>query len=121
VEWPVNHPRLKEALDLARRHGVQVAVSNPCFELWLVLHSQGCTAWLTSDDARRLRRDLDGQRDKGLTGSRYMPGRAVAARRARELEQRHEREGRAFPDDNPSSGMHRLLASVAPSDDAGQR
>lgn len=26
------------ALQMARQHGVHVALSNPCFELWLLLH-----------------------------------------------------------------------------------
>jgi hypothetical protein len=46
VEWPVNHPRLKEAIDQARRDGIQVAVSNPCFELWLILHFRDHGGWL---------------------------------------------------------------------------
>jgi hypothetical protein len=32
------HTTLKEALALARREGVKVAISKPCFELWLLLH-----------------------------------------------------------------------------------
>ena len=41
VEWPQNHPNLKRALALARESGVRVAVSNPCFELWLALRLRG--------------------------------------------------------------------------------
>lgn len=51
VEWPKNHPNLRQALDLARRHGVKVAVSNPCFEVWLILHLQDQTGFLSSDEA----------------------------------------------------------------------
>jgi hypothetical protein len=43
-----------------------------------------------------------------------MPLAGDAARRAAELDERHQRNGTTFPDDNPSSGMHRLLASVEP-------
>ena len=36
VEWPQHHPRLAEAVNRAREvDGVYVAVSNPCFEVWL--------------------------------------------------------------------------------------
>ena len=38
VEWPQNHPNLRQALDVASDTNVKVAVSNPCFELWLALH-----------------------------------------------------------------------------------
>lgn len=33
-----DHPRLREAMKLARDAGIEMAVSNPCFELWLLLH-----------------------------------------------------------------------------------
>lgn len=38
VEAPEPHPSLDPALKLARDADIQCAVSNPCFELWLILH-----------------------------------------------------------------------------------
>lgn len=32
------HPKLKEALNLAKEHHLNIALSNPCFELWGLLH-----------------------------------------------------------------------------------
>lgn len=32
------HPKVSEAIDICRRGAVCVAYSNPCFELWLILH-----------------------------------------------------------------------------------
>jgi hypothetical protein len=32
------HPSIPEALDLAARNGVCVALSNPCLELWFLIH-----------------------------------------------------------------------------------
>jgi hypothetical protein len=40
--------------------------------------------------------------------------RKVAARRAAELSKRHSRAGTEFPHDNPSSGMHLLVAAAGP-------
>lgn len=34
------HPRYEEAVEHCRAHGVKVARSNPCFEVWLILHEQ---------------------------------------------------------------------------------
>jgi hypothetical protein len=65
VEWPRNHPNLVEAVALAKAHDIHLAISNPCFEIWLVLHLRDCSAWATNDDARRMRRDLDGQDEQG--------------------------------------------------------
>ena len=32
------HPQVREAIDYALSHGVDIAYSNPCFELWPLLH-----------------------------------------------------------------------------------
>ena len=114
VEWPRNHPGLEEAIQQAHANGIELAISNPCFELWLILHFRDHTAWLDNDEARRLRRQLDGSSNKGLLAARYMPFTADAARRAARLAKRHQQDGTAFPHDNPSSGMHRLVAAVEP-------
>jgi hypothetical protein len=62
----------------------------------------------------RLRRELDGSAGKGLDAARCMPFIEDAAKRATDLDERHERNGTVFPHDNPSSGMHRLIASIRP-------
>lgn len=112
VEWPQNHPNLKEAVALARDRGVNVAVSNPCFELWLLLHFQDQSAWLDNRGARRELERHDGIEDKSIEGARYMPLRDRAIDRARDLARRHEGNGTEFPRDNPSSDMYRFLEAV---------
>ncbi|MFI6072805.1 RloB family protein [Actinoplanes sp. NPDC051343] len=114
VEWPHTHPGLREAVALAADHGICLAISNPCFELWLALHFADQAAWLDNDGARRLRRRHDGQADKGLAADIYMPNRAAAATRAAKLERSRARNGTRLPDNNPSSGMHLLIGSVGP-------
>jgi hypothetical protein len=89
VEWPVNHPNLHDALDLARRSDIQLAISNPCFELWLILHFRDQGGWLDSQQANRVRRQLDGSSGKGLDPAKYMPLIKDAARRAARLEELH--------------------------------
>ncbi|MGH3273537.1 MAG: RloB family protein [Streptosporangiaceae bacterium] len=65
VEWPTNHPGLREAAEEARLNGVQIAVSNPCFEIWLILHFKPLYgAWLDSQQAVKTRRARDGSSDK---------------------------------------------------------
>lgn len=116
VEWPRNHPGLVDAIQQARANSIQLAISNPCFELWLILHFQDHSSWLDNTQARRLRRQLDGSSDKGLDAGKYMPFTADAVRRAAGLDIRHLRDGTVFPHDNPASGMHRLLAAIEPPD-----
>lgn len=116
VEWPRNHPGLDDAVKQGRSNGINLAVSNPCFELWLILHFQDQAAWLDNNQARRLRRQLDSSSDKGLQSAIYMPLTAEAVRRAAGLDRRHLQDDTPFPHDNPSSGMHHLLTTVeAPS------
>lgn len=112
VEWPQNHPNLKEARALAERNDVKVAVSNPCFELWMLLHFQDQTASLDTISAERLLRTYDSTEGKGLDGSMYMPRRGEAAHRARLLAKRHKGDDSKFPDDNPSSGMYLFLNAI---------
>ncbi len=116
VEWPRNHPGLSEARARAEASDVRLAISNPCFELWLALHFEDHTAWLDNDAAGKLRRKHDKSSGKGLDGSQYMPRRADAARRARALTAKHAGDGREFPKDNPSSGMYLLLEAIEPDD-----
>jgi hypothetical protein len=42
---------IPQALDAARKYGIELVVSNPCFELWLLLHLEGCTRHLTPAQA----------------------------------------------------------------------
>ena len=112
VEWPQNHPKLPEARAKAVVSDVRLAISNPCFELWLGLHFENRTAWLDNDAAGKLRRDHDKNSGKGLDGSEYMPRRADAAQRARALTAKHAGDGTEFPNDNPSSGMYLLLEAI---------
>ncbi|MGH3940412.1 MAG: RloB family protein, partial [Pseudonocardiaceae bacterium] len=64
VEWPKNHPNLKQAIQLARDHNIRLAISNPCFELWLILHFEDQTAFLNTDEAETRSRKLDGRSGK---------------------------------------------------------
>jgi hypothetical protein len=112
VEWPVNHPNLAEAIALAEGNQISLAISNPCFELWLILHLREHSAWLDNEPAEKLRRRLDKSTDKGIDPVKYMPLVGKAAIRAAKLDERHRGNDTSFPDDNPSSGMHRLIASV---------
>lgn len=59
VEAPVPHPDLASALRTARDHGIKVALSNPCFELWLLLHFQDLHGYRTSVAAQRALEQLD--------------------------------------------------------------
>ena len=112
VEWPNNHPDLDRARTMAEGSDVRLAISNPCFELWLALHFENQTAWLNNDAAAKLRRHHDKSSGKGLDGSKYMLRRDDAAQRARALTAKHAGDRTEFPHDNPSSGMYLLFEAI---------
>lgn len=114
VEWPRHHPHLAKAISLAHKRDIRLAISNPCFELWLILHLDSHTAFVETKHAERHSRELDGRPGKRIDGDHYMRHRHTAAKRAEALTRRHERDGTSFPNDNPSSTMYEFLAAVEP-------
>lgn len=105
-----DHPNLDQACQMARDNGIEVALSNPCFELWLLLHFRdGPGMQGRRDIARLLRKHVSGY-DKRVDFVEYQPGYGAAADRARRLES----EARAAGEDgrNPTTGVHRLTESV---------
>lgn len=112
VEAPAPHHGLNDAIQMARDNGIHVAISNPCFELWLILHYAQYPRWLDTQAARRIRREHDGSSGQGLDTDAYMQRREAATSRAQRLADMHERDRRGIPDNNPSSSVHRLLRAV---------
>ena len=47
------HQQFDEARDLARGNGIRLAISNPCFELWGILHYQDQNAPLERQECQR--------------------------------------------------------------------
>lgn len=104
------HPNLPEAVDLARSHSIHLAISNPCVELWFLLHFAEQTAWIHRHDAQReAARFLSG--GKALSSSDWDALRQrydLARARAQGLATRHRGDGDA-DGENPSSGVWRLV------------
>ena len=114
VEAPIQHERLFEAIEMAHGNNIHVAVSNPCFELWLLLHYADRERWIDNSNCGKLLRENDHSQRKHLDAAAYMPLLTEAMQRANKLEALHERAGREFPDNNPSSTMNRLLQAIDP-------
>jgi hypothetical protein len=103
------HPNLNQAFVLARDHGVKVAFSNPCFELWLLLHLRDSPGARHRHDLQQmLAKLLPGyERDhKHLDVEKLLPGLEGAERRAARLEQDAGEAGEERR--NPSTSAYRL-------------
>lgn len=101
------------AVEKAEANGIRVAVSNPCVELWFILHFRDQTAELDSKRAQAISKELLGC-DKILKEQaldELMERFPEARARALRLDAKHLGDGRA-PRSNPSSGMWRLIDRI---------
>lgn len=98
-----------EALAAARRSDINLAISNPCFELWLLLHHAGVTAAMqgASESLLRLKRVVPEYDKADLRFADFAEGIPDAVRRARLLF-----NGDAPLGPNPSTGMWRLVSLI---------
>jgi hypothetical protein len=108
------HPSVAEALWVAERAGINVALSCPCFELWLIWHFEDFTKPAAShDDVRRRARELL-HCDKVLSEAaiaELLSRTGEAMRRAVGADEQHVRSGAGgYPD--PGSGLHLLVRSI---------
>ena len=99
------------ALALAIKHGIKVAISNPCFELWFLLHFQDQTGNLDRAEARKkLKAHVpDYEKSKNLYPEHLKERTAAAIKRALALEVTHARNA-VIHYTNPSSRVHELIS-----------
>lgn len=88
----------------ADKAGLLLAVSDPCFELWLLLHHEHCAAYQDGYRAveRRLRKHISNYDKSRLDFKDYEPGITSAMHRAEKL----------GSSGNPSTGMWRLAGRI---------
>lgn len=105
-----DHHGFHEATRAAQRANIRTAVSNPCFELWLLLHVKQQTAYISTSEAQAQAGALNLIDGKNLAAAglgTLESSYEVAKRRALELDKMHERNG-SSRGSNPSSGVWRI-------------
>lgn len=106
-----DHQRFHDACCMASSNGFELAVSNPCVELWLLLHFRESPGpQQRRDVVRMLRRHLPGY-DKVVEFDRLAPTVSEATGRARRLDEDASAMGE--PRRNPTTGFYRLTDSIA--------
>ena len=102
-----------DALQIAGSNGVQLAISNPCFELWYLLHFQDQFAYLTRQQARQmLKRYMpDYEKSSKLYPEPLQERTREAIRRAKEIEVR-AKDNALSPHENPWCGVTYLVESL---------
>lgn len=108
------HPNIPQAQDMARDNGVQVAFSNPCFELWLYLHLKEQDAPLSPYEAQKLLKSCipgyDPTRAKRCCFEEISHGIADACVRAQRMRERRVAEGAQF--DSPYTDVDILVSVI---------
>lgn len=107
------HPRLDGALALAASNGIRVALSNPCIELWLIIHFQPQTAYLDRKTAEQMSETLlhCGKTLSSAALEELINRYSAAKEHARLLDKKHQQDG-SPANSNPSSGMWRLVDMI---------
>lgn len=107
------HPDLADAMIQAHDNGIGVAFTNPCLELWFILHYESQTASLTRHAAQSRSEEL-------LGCKKSLPNDVLealierfdgAADRAGDLRVKHEQDG-SPAGSNPSSSMPDLINTI---------
>lgn len=112
------HPRMGEAIQMAKDNDIRVALSVPCLELWFLIHFEDQTASIDRSVAQS-RSSSHLSCEKSLTHKaleQLIARYPEAKTRAIALDAKHRGDGtRPFP--NPSSGVWQLVESIAKGDD----
>ena len=106
------HPYVAEALSMAKSHGIRIALSNPCFELWLLLHLSDAPGMIHRHDAKKMLRNFIAGYDKNVDLQDYQKGYEKAVERARKLDELAGVVGE--PGKNPTTSVYKLTEMIAP-------
>ncbi len=112
-----DHPNLPDAKVMARDNGIELAISNPSFELWLLLHFRDSPGMQPRDGMRRLLKGFITDYNKHIalsdlaTDDRDFEAlHSDAVRRARRLDRDATRDNDEHR--NPTTGVYRLTESI---------
>lgn len=107
---------LSEARKQAKSHEIQLAISNPCFELWYYLHFEYSTGFLKDYEAVKSKLTHLPEYEKNQdVFERIAVHTDDAIQRAKRLEQYHLDNGEALPlslDANPFTEVYRLVEQI---------
>lgn len=109
-----SHLKIPDAIQMARDNDIHVAMSNPCIELWFLLHYEDHAAHTGRREAQRRSSQLLTWHKKALPSDvleRLADRYEEARNRAWRLDERHRGDGRP-PRSNPSSDVWRLVDRI---------
>ena len=112
------HERYEEAVLLCEANDIGVARSNPCFEVWLILHEQD---YDRPDDRHQVQNELQRLRPEYEQGGAKLPHCEEMVDRVKDAEERGEalrrrREDERDPHGRPSTTVGKLTKEIREAD-----
>ena len=104
------HPRVGEAKEMARDNGIDLAVSNPCFELRLLLHFQEHPGMQDRAKMGKMLTKHVPKYDKHVDYATYAVGYQQAATRAKRMDESAAKDGDSGR--NPTTGVYKLTELI---------
>lgn len=107
------HLLIKEARQQAAANGIGLCVSNPAIEIWFLFHFAPQSAYLERGDALTNLKSFVPDYEKGKVNLSSFEGcYDVAKHQAQKMDEKHEKDGNAFPNNNPSSNVWELIDAL---------
>jgi hypothetical protein len=108
------HPNIPKALQLAKDCGISVALSNPNFELWLLLHFRESPGMQHRDRIVEILKTFVPNYSKSVDYATYSTGYDDAVRRAKQLDESATVDGEVGR--NPTTGVYKLTVEICEED-----
>lgn len=105
-----DHPRIPEAQQMARDNDLRLAISNPCFELWLLLHFREPPGAKHRHDLQSMLTEHLPDYKKRVNFSLVSQGYDAAVKRAKRLENAADSADESGR--NPTTGVWRLTEGI---------
>ena len=108
------HPMFEQAIDEAKANKIHLALSVPCFEIWLLLHFRNQTAHIEREDTvKTLKNDFIQNYEKNMTGifEKLKSNQVEATNRAQSLRAMHESNYESKYK-NPSTTVDELVSFI---------
>ncbi len=104
------HPHVHEARNMANANGINLAISNPCFELWLLLHLRDSPGMQHRHAMQAMMKDFIKDYDKNVNFKHYAQDYERAVERAKKLDTLAAQVGE--PGRNPTTNVYELTESI---------
>jgi hypothetical protein len=105
-----DHPGLNDACQMARDNDIHVAVSNPCFELWLLIHFRDSPGLQTRQAIQKMLKQYLPKFNKHVIFEELAMTYSDAKERAERIQIDADDDGE--PHRNPTTGVFRLTTAI---------